>query len=352
MRVNLPYFVAVMALLGLSPLTSLAQIRATAPVHSVGANPPGTSAAALGLTNLTNDLSRKDLFVYIRNAADASDDPKKSNDEVQFFNLYGTFRFPIDAQIDVTKKGQPREDSIFGVDISHHNSAAFPIEQLSMREVRFVYMKATQGTRFLDPVFANFWLRAGSLPKGSQVHRGAYHFLTSGDPKVAAADWGRAQAETFVKVIKANGGLLPTDMPPVVDVEWDKATKNGPDRWKNREPGQIIAMVNAYITHVKAELKRTPMIYTAQSWWRERIGSESQFSALSGYPLWIADYSRTSRAVEIPKTINGAPWVLWQYTDGAEMMNGFNRPFDSNIFKGKNSAFYGANAPLGVQEFQ
>jgi lysozyme len=156
------------------------------------------------------------------------------------------------------------------------------------------------------------------------------------------------QAATFIKVVRANGGLRPTDMPPVLDLEWDKATKDGVDRWGNRKPREIIEMVKSFCTKVESELKRKPMIYTARQWWRERIGSEDRFSEFETYPLWIADYSKTSRASEIPATINNKPATLWQFTASATMSIGFNESFDANIFKGEPREFYNS---LGVVEF-
>jgi lysozyme len=332
-------------------ISILAAILLAVAFPSYGGDPDGTSAAELGLIELTDDLSRQDLFAEIRNAYAASD-PTGAKESTQFFDLYGPFRFPNDVVFDYTLN-KPREDSLFGVDISHHTDLKFPIEQLPARKVKFLYMKATQGAKFLDRSFAGFWARA----KPIKVHRGAYHFLSSTNPLVVqekwndeeASDWGKAQAAIFIKVVKANGGLLPTDMPPVVDLEWDKASKDGPDRWKNRPPSQVISMVNGFLSEVKDQLKRNPIIYTAQSWWREQMKSDAHITALSSYPIWLADYSKKSRASEVPRTINNTRWVLWQFTDASEMAMGFNGAFDANIFKGKTEDFY---ASLGIVEFK
>ena len=343
MCISSKYLAAVTMLLAIASPTC-AQGQPSAGVGSNASDVPGTSAAALGLAELTDEPSRSDLFALIR-LADAATNPDGAKED---FNLYGSFRFPNDVEVDIVEK-KPRQDSLFGVDVSHYTSYAFPIEQLHTKKVRFVYIKATQGSDYLDPKFSNFWSRAGKLPKGSQVHRGAYHFLSCGDPGISAQAWGKAQAATFVKVIKANGGLLATDMPPVVDLEWDKAKTDGPDRWAKRKPAEIIEMVSTFLSTVEAELHRKPMIYTAKSWWRERIGSDTLFGTLSSYPLWLADYSNTARASEVPDSINGAHWALWQYTETATMAIGFKDPFDANIFKGTTSAFYSL---LGVAEFQ
>jgi len=303
---------------------------------------PGTSAADLGLTYLSNEPSRQTLFQEIVKSVPAETTKAIQQD----FNLYGPFRFPNDATFDKAV-GVPRADSLFGVDISHYTAAEFPIEKLHQRQVLFLYMKATQGTKMLDPKFATFWSRAGQLPKSDAVHRGAYHFLSSTNPNVPHEKWsetearafGAAQADVFVKVVTANGGLLKTDMPPVVDLEWDKASADGPDRWKQRSSAQILAMLQGYLEEVKAKLHRTPMIYTAQAWCREH-NLESNVAGLTKYPIWIADYSKTAQISEKPKSLGSTPSSLWQFTEKAEMAIGFNGAFDANIYKGKEADFY------------
>lgn len=311
-----------------------------------------SDAVSLGLTELTDDLSRQQLFSEISSADQRGtpEDNARATEAGETFALTGPFRFPGDTTYD-SSLNRPRTNAFFGVDISHYTSSSFPIEQLARRNILFVYMKATQGATGLDGKFASFWQRAGALPKGGQVHRGAYHFLSAcqgTNCSVGAATWGKLQAGTFVKVVRANGGLLATDMPPVVDLEWDKATKDGPDRWQNRSADEIEAMVDAFVTEVKTELGRAPMIYTARSWWDGRITRSPKSTIIRSTPLWLADYSKSSRASEVPRTIAGLPWVLWQFTEASTMATGFNAPFDANVWKGSRDAFHRA---FGVQDF-
>jgi len=297
--------------------------------------PHGTSPRELGLPELTDDPKPQELFAMVIAAA-AKEDPAGVNESIQQFNLYGPFRFPNDTKVDIPMHRE-RKDSIFGIDISHWTASSFPVEQLATRNAAFLYMKTTQGGG-VDGSFANFWQRSGNLTGINRVHRGAYHFLTCGDPHVSATEWGQRQAETFVKVLKANGGLLATDMPPAVDLEWD-VTKTEHDRWVCRKPGDVINTTLAFLSEVKHQLHRTPILYTSQAWWRERIGTEEHFAAFSGYPIWLADYSRSSRASETPPGINGTNWVLWQFTASATMAIGFNAGFDANVFKGSPDGF-------------
>ena len=313
------------------------------------ASPPGTSPAELGFSALMDEPSRAELFSEMR-ANDEANDPNRSKRSQQFA-LILKFQFPTDVATDFTT-GQPRRNSLFGVDISHNQSADFPIETLPGRGVLFLYMKASQGTTFVDDKFSRFWARAGRLPAGHQLHRGAYHFLSAGDPHTDAELWGRKQAETFLKVFRASNPASDpyraTDMPPVMDLEWDRAKSNAPDRWAGRRPEEILKMAKAFLAAVAEGTGRTPVIYTAQSWWHERIGADALVTQLSAYPIWLADYSEKSRSPETPRSINGTSWALWQFTEHARIYQSDVGDFDANIFRGARPEFF---RRLGVKEF-
>jgi lysozyme len=201
--------------------------------------------------------------------------------------------------------------------------------------VTFVYAKVSQGVTGKDAKFAEFWKRLGKLQKGHEVHRGAYHFLSSSTDAIA-------QANTFLTLLEQNGGLAATDMPPVLDLEWDSRRTDPTDQWKNHTADQILDKTMKWLEHVQKKTGRAPLVYTNSVWWRERIGSEQKFAALKGFPIWIADYSTSARAVEVPRVPNKTPWALWQFTDGALVGTTFKNGLDANIFKGSKKDFHAA----------
>ncbi|MER9910909.1 glycoside hydrolase [Mesorhizobium sp. M0050] len=290
-------------------------------------------AAALEPIPEGEDVSRSDLFGLIRDAAEA-EDPAMAAD-VQKFSLYGPFLFPTSTTWD-DEEQKERKDSIFGVDLSHHNQDGLPLKNLDKRRVKFAYVKATQGKRYIDPMFDYYWEELGK----TKVHRGAYHFLSAG---VDAA----AQAKAFSDVLQASGKLKAVDMPPVVDLEWDKAKAAAPDRWAGIASKDILAAAKTWLKVVEARTGRKPMIYTARAWWNERMGSVS-FSEFKDYTIWIADYSKSSRGKEIPKVPQGGTYTLWQFTDSAKLAQGYTGGFDANVFKGTDEDFYRA---FGVAKF-
>src|SRR5690349_12418481 len=107
-------FLAALALVVAQPVASAQSTNADA----------GDSIA--DLQPLQDEPSRADLFKLIAAAANA-DDPQFEEDATQFFALNGPFTFPNDALYDIVEN-KDRVDSIFGVDVSHHTDADFPIE--------------------------------------------------------------------------------------------------------------------------------------------------------------------------------------------------------------------------------
>ena len=279
------------------------------------------SLSAQQWQTLENEPSRAELFAQFvapRNKPEA-------------FALLGPFVFPADTTIDKTTNAS-RTDVIFGIDVSHYESADIRFDIMRDQNVRFVYAKATQGVGFKDAKFADFWTALGALPAERKVLRGAYHFLSSGDDPVA-------QADSFLKLLDENGGLQPGDLPPVLDLEWDIAAKNGPDRWSGHTPDAILNAVTAWLSRVKDKTQRIPIVYTARAWWRERNIPEEKFAVLGDYRVWIADYSNSSRALETPAVPNNGAFHLWQFSETAKLSTGYGGALDANVYFGDDLKF-------------
>lgn len=265
---------------------------------------------------LTDDLSRGELFAQ-RIAPTGSR------------YIGETFAFPDDAAFETP--GKPRNDSVFGVDISHHNESRCKckIDWSGMREqkVAFVYLKATQGGKYFDPTFARNWEAVGKLPADQSIYRGAYHFLSS---DVDVAD----QIKNFLRVVPVHAK---SDMAPTLDLEWDM--RKGPDgkmydSWSKVKPAEIKARALAWLKAVHSSTGKAPMVYTNRSWWAEMIG-EDAVDDFAGYPIWIADYSKSRRATEKPAVMKGQAWALWQFSETGKLrFNGKAQQVDVNIYKG------------------
>ncbi|MEU9131673.1 lysozyme [Kitasatospora sp. NPDC048540] len=172
---------------------------------------------------------------------------------------------------------------------------------------RFAYVKATEGTTYLNPYFAQQY--NGSY--GAGLIRGAYHFAL---PDVSS---GAAQATWFT----AHGGGWSRDgrtLPPALDIEYNPygATCYGLGQ------GAMVSWIRDFSTTVHTRTGRYPVIYTTTDWWKTCTGNNASFGATN--PLWLARYSST------PGTLP-AGWsyrTIWQYADSGTF------PGDQNLFNG------------------
>ncbi|MFD0259008.1 lysozyme [Kitasatospora indigofera] len=172
---------------------------------------------------------------------------------------------------------------------------------------RFAYVKATEGTTYTNPYFAQQY--NGSYNSG--LIRGAYHFAL---PDVSS---GAAQANWFV----GHGGGWSGDgktLPPALDIEYNPygATCYGLSQ------SAMVNWIRDFSNTVHSRTGRYPTIYTTTNWWSTCTGNNAGFGATN--PLWIARYA--SAVGTLP-----AGWSyqsIWQYADSGTL------PGDQNWFNG------------------
>ncbi|MEU3189211.1 lysozyme [Streptomyces sp. NPDC006992] len=182
--------------------------------------------------------------------------------------------------------------SVHGVDVSsHQGNVAW--STLWNSGVRFAYSKATEGTSYKNPYFAQQY--NGSYNVG--MIRGAYHFA------LPSSSSGATQANYFA----GNGGGWSKDgktLPGVLDIEYNPygATCYGLSK------SAMVNWIKDFTSTYKARTGRDAVIYTTTSWWTQCTGNSSAFG--NSNPLWIARYASA------PGTLP-AGWgfyTFWQYT--------------------------------------
>ncbi|MFD7639349.1 lysozyme [Kitasatospora sp. NPDC059795] len=172
---------------------------------------------------------------------------------------------------------------------------------------RFAYVKATEGTTYTNPSFAQQY--NGSYNAG--MIRGAYHFA------LPNASSGATQAAYFV----AHGGGWSKDgktLPPALDIEYNPY---GATCYGLSQAG-MVSWIRDFSNTVHTKTGRYPVIYTTTDWWTTCTGNNSSFGATN--PLWIARYA--SSVGTLP-----AGWsyqTIWQYADSGTL------PGDQNWFNG------------------
>lgn len=178
-----------------------------------------------------------------------------------------------------------------GIDVSHHQGA-IDWPAVAKAGIQFAYCKATEGVDYVDPMYYHNISQASDI--GLAV--GAYHFARVGATGVDLSTDARAEAQDFATCIDRAPYFY--DRPPVLDIEWDK-------RSKDIEPPNVVAWCLEFLREVQAITGRTCMVYTGPNFWRYRM---ARSTALFSWPLWLASYKRS------PQAIPGWQTTVWQYT--------------------------------------
>lgn len=195
---------------------------------------------------------------------------------------------------------------IHGIDVSSYQGNIYWPAVAAMQDqdvnIRFAFIKATEGLNNVDRQFYTNWQHA----KQSNITRGAYHYFL-------ATKSGRLQAQNFIKAVK----LQPGDLPPVLDIE--ELYNVPPDSMRSRILVWLQTVENTY--HVK------PIIYTNISFYKNFLGDE-----FADYPLWLAHYFVQKN----PDLKDG--WQFWQH-NAAGRVNGIKTRVDFNVFSGDTTSF-------------
>lgn len=151
--------------------------------------------------------------------------------------------------------------------------------------VRFVSIRASEGTDYKDPLFASNW--AGAHAAG--LVRAAYHFARPASPAAA-------QADALVDAAAAAGGYAPNSS--TLQFMLDLEDTDG------LAPAGVWAWVQAFMARLRARTGRPGIIYVGYYFWRDNVGNPSDNLDA---PLWIASYT------DRPSVPSAWPfWTFWR----------------------------------------
>jgi lysozyme len=179
---------------------------------------------------------------------------------------------------------------IDGVDISHFQGAV-NFKRLKGAGCHFVFLKATDGVNFIDPMFRSN--RQGA--KSAGIPCGAYHFFR---PQLSAG----TQAAHFLDVV---GALEPGDLFPVLDVEDDKQFEGIP-------PRHAADMVIAWMAQVEKNLGVPCILYADESIISNVLDGDVRL-AQAGRLLWYAKYRSRRLVPKAPDPFRQL--TLWQFSE-------------------------------------
>lgn len=144
-----------------------------------------------------------------------------------------------------------------GIDVSSYQGN-IDFSKVKASGVEIVYIKATQGTGYINPYLSSQYAGA----KSNELKIGFYHFLTHDDPA--------AQAQHFFNIISG----MEADCRYVIDVE-DQS------KWNISDASRITrAFADCLISQGKE-----PAIYTGDYFYRDTLDN-----SVKDIPLWVANY--------------------------------------------------------------
>ncbi len=195
-----------------------------------------------------------------------------------------------------------KNNSTIGVDISSYQ-VGVNMEKLKEQNIKFVYIKATEGSATQDNMFDVNWENAAK----ADLLSGAYHFFSYDSP-------GSTQAENYIKTVgdDIKGRLL-----PVVDVEYYGDKEQFPP-----EKEDVVRELTVFLNTVEAKYGVKPMIYT-----RAEIYDKYLQDFSGDYKMWMS-------SLYTPLSWNyKGDWYIWQYLNRGtlEGYSGGEKYIDMNV---------------------
>jgi len=198
--------------------------------------------------------------------------------------------------------------SIKGVDVSEYQGN-IDWDMLSKQDIQFAFIKATEGSSYVDPYFEQNFSNA----KDTNLRIGAYHFFSFESS-------GETQANNFINTVP----IVENSLPNVIDVELYGDFKSNP-----LDVQSVNTELSTMIFKLEEHYGTKPIIYTTNK----------------AYNLYIKnyfnDYSIWFRNVYTSNIQDVYNLDFWQYTnrDTLDGYNGDEKFIDMNVFCGSQEEF-------------
>jgi len=203
---------------------------------------------------------------------------------------------------------------IEGIDISHHDGT-IDWRQVAASGTSFAYVKASEGTTYVDLMYATN--RANAEAAGLKV--GAFHYA---EPDASPGE-AAAEADHFVDTAAFKTG----ELVPMLDLE----VTNG------LSPGVLQAWVATFLDRVYQRTGLHAGVYVSPSFWQTYLNDTASIASLGYGVLWIADWTAAPTPWVPASDWGGLGWTLWQYSHQA-IVAGVPGPVDVDHFSGPDLA--------------
>ena len=194
------------------------------------------------------------------------------------------------------RKGPPGPVELRGIDVSHHQGS-IDWARVAGDGIDFAYLKATEGTGFIDDRFVDNAAAARSV--GLKV--GGYHYYSLCSP-------GAPQADHFVGVLDR----ARTNLPAVVDLELIGNCDPPPDK------ADLVTEVETFVERVEAATDTEVVVYFHPDF-------EATYSV-------VDDFDRRLWVRRVGTRPPPGDWFIWQRHDTGSV-DGIATPVDLNLMR-------------------
>ncbi len=197
------------------------------------------------------------------------------------------------------------EYPVRGIDVSNHQGN-IDWAKPGAQDISFAFIKATEGSDFIDKSFAKNWKASGE----AGIVRGAYHFFTF-------RSGGTDQARNFIATVPKESGMLP----PVIDLEFDGNSKITMS--KTVLQGELAV----FIKMIKEQYGVCPVLYLTYGSFETFINDD-----FGECDIWIRDI------VFRPRLSGNRDYLFWQFSNRGRI-EGISGFVDLNVFRGTRQEF-------------
>jgi GH25 family lysozyme M1 (1,4-beta-N-acetylmuramidase) len=258
---------------------------------------------------------------------------------------------------------------IHGVDISrwqHPYGKLIDFAKMYSAGIRFAMIKASDTRDEADALALKYLLIDRPAAQAAGIYTGFYHYavLPNTSDRAAIIRDATAQAQKVIWRVSAIGGLTARDLPYALDLENNcvrVGSNGGCAAYASRS--SVTLWAETFMEILTEKLGRKPIFYSYPSFLE---GAMNKSSALSKYPLWLAQYSinpfdpinqpglKTAGCYVHSWTSSAcqSQWIIWQYSScGIGMRYGVpSSRVDLNVFRGTAQNFIDLTAGTWVPE--
>ncbi len=169
-----------------------------------------------------------------------------------------------------------------GIDVSHHQGKIDWKEVAKDKQIKFIYIKATQGTSIKDKNYEQNIKEA----RRQGLRCGSYHYLS-------CLTSVRSQFRNFQKVMRGHK----QDLIPMIDIEHD-----GVRRWSKKQVQDSVAL---FAKLIERKYGKKPLIYSHVSFYNSHLSPR-----FNKYFLFLGRYSSVRPSIKGVGRHN-----IWQFSD-------------------------------------